>query len=155
MVIRDESLADMPARAASVWEAIQSNNVREAYRLIVVSDVSVVNTDFDSAFPVISHHHVDARESNSSSESTTRKRRPDPATCERIVNSDEPGNCLQGCSLLHLACHARNLLMIELLLQFGADVNWRDFHGRTPLHHCISSRENSIAKFLLRRYIYC
>ncbi|MCD7457349.1 ADP-ribosylation factor GTPase-activating protein agd4 [Datura stramonium] len=41
--------------------------------------------------------------------------------------------------------------MLELLLQFGADINRRDFHGRTPLQHCIGNGRNHLAKFLLRR----
>ncbi|XP_050918398.1 ADP-ribosylation factor GTPase-activating protein AGD2 [Lathyrus oleraceus] len=56
----------------------------------------------------------------------------------------------RGWSLLHLACHSGITLMVELLLQFGADINMHDYHGRTPLHRCISSGKNSLAKFLLR-----
>lgn len=75
----------------------------------------------------------------------------DPANCQQMKDPREPANCLQGCSLLHLACHQGNPVMLELLLQFGADINMQDFHGRTPLHHCISMGNNSLAKFLLKR----
>ncbi|KFK40755.1 hypothetical protein AALP_AA2G036600 [Arabis alpina] len=34
---------------------------------------------------------------------------------------------------------------------FDADINMRDYHGRTPLHHCIASGNNAFAKVLLRR----
>ncbi|XP_020525000.1 ADP-ribosylation factor GTPase-activating protein AGD2 isoform X3 [Amborella trichopoda] len=95
------------------------------------------------------HHVTDQRELDGTN---LRERKPvDPASCERLVNSGEISNCLQGCSLLHLACHVGDRTMLELLLQFGADVNARDFHGRTPLHHCILSRNNPFAKILARR----
>ncbi|KAJ4869438.1 ADP-ribosylation factor GTPase-activating protein AGD4 [Raphanus sativus] len=38
-----------------------------------------------------------------------------------------------------------------LVTSFGADPNMRDYHGRTPLHHCISSGNHKFAKILLRR----
>lgn len=72
-------------------------------------------------------------------------------TCERIESSSDPGNCLEGCSLLHLACHGGNLVMVELLMQLGADINKCDLQGRTPLQHCILKGNNEMAKFLLRR----
>ncbi|XP_016665743.1 ADP-ribosylation factor GTPase-activating protein AGD2 isoform X4 [Gossypium hirsutum] len=75
----------------------------------------------------------------------------DPSACQRIKNSNDPGSCLQGCSLLHLACQRSNPVMVELLLQFSADINMRDYHGRTPLHHCIAIGKNPLAKHLLKR----
>ncbi|XP_024031751.1 ADP-ribosylation factor GTPase-activating protein AGD4 isoform X2 [Morus notabilis] len=150
LVIRDESVTERPACSTSIWEAVKSNNLQEVYRLIVLSDMNIINTTFDNVFDVDLHHHVEAQESISGRSAIERKHF-DPESCDRIKNSNEPGNCLQGCSLLHLACHSGNLQMIELLLQFGTDINLRDFHGRTPLHHCISSAKNPLAKFLLRR----
>ncbi|XP_039041011.1 ADP-ribosylation factor GTPase-activating protein AGD2-like [Hibiscus syriacus] len=79
------------------------------------------------------------------------RERHDPSACQRIKDLNDPGNCLQGCSLLHLACQGGSIVMLELLLQFGADKNIPDFHGRTPLHHCIALGNNSLAKHLLRR----
>lgn len=75
----------------------------------------------------------------------------DPANCQVMKDPKEPANCLRGCSLLHLACHEGNPVMLELLLQFGADINKQDAHGRTPLHHCVVMGNNSLAKFLLKR----
>lgn len=130
------------SRTSALWEAVRANNLREAYRLIAVSDASILNTTFDEI------HSADL----SRLEEGLGKdgHRLDPATCPRLKGG-EPENCLRGCSLLHLACHVGNAVMIELLLQFGADVNMRDFHGRTPLHHCIARKDNELAKYLLRR----
>ncbi|GKE12151.1 ADP-ribosylation factor GTPase-activating protein AGD4-like protein isoform X1 [Tanacetum coccineum] len=42
-------------------------------------------------------------------------------------------------------------VMLELLLEFEADINTSDYHGRTPLCHCIFIRNNKLAKYMLRR----
>lgn len=105
------------------------------YRLIVTSTSNPINTKFEEA---VSH-------------AVTENHQHDPEACLRIKEASETESCFRGWSLLHLACHSGSTLMVELLLQFGADINMRDYHGRTPLHRCISSGKNSLAKFLLRR----
>ncbi|KAF5450000.1 hypothetical protein F2P56_030388 [Juglans regia] len=146
LVVRGVGASGIPSHASKIWQAVKSNNLQEVYRLIVTSEKSIIKTTFDDVDGVDICHHVDVQDSE-----TMQKRQYDPAVCERINHSNEPGNCLQGCSLLHLACNTGNPLMLELLLQFGADINMRDFHGRTPLHHCISSGNNQLARLLLRR----
>ncbi|KAF8390750.1 hypothetical protein HHK36_025277 [Tetracentron sinense] len=58
---------------------------------------------------------------------------------------------LDGCSLLHLACQTADIGMIELLLQYGANINAPDSIGQTPLHHCILRGRTVFAKLLLTR----
>lgn len=133
---------------SSIWEAVKSNNLRAVYQLLVTLDAAdIINTTYDEVDDVDLYHPVDTREDFQigSFHATERDMKYDPAACERIKN------CCQGCSLLHLACHGSNFMMVELLLQFGADVNMRDFHGRTPIHHCIAKGNNPLAKYLLRR----
>lgn len=60
--------------------------------------------------------------------------------------------CSDGCSLLHLACLTTDIGMVELLLQYGANINASDSRGRTPLHLCVVSGKSSIAKLLLTRW---
>ncbi|XP_044488907.1 ADP-ribosylation factor GTPase-activating protein AGD4-like isoform X2 [Mangifera indica] len=151
LVIKDRAASENESQARSIWEAVKAQNLREVYRLIVTSEVDIINTTFDVVVGVDLYHHVfDAQESKFDNEKA-KKKNYDPAICQRIIDANDPGMCLQGCSLLHLACHFDNPVMLELLIQFGADINLRDFHGRTALHHCISTRNNPFAKLLLRR----
>lgn len=150
LVIRDTS--DAKSRTTSIWEAVKTQNLQEVYHLIVTSDANIINTTFDDVVGVDSYHHVDNTQySEIDFHKVKKEENNGPAGCQRIKDSNDPGNCLQGGSLLHLACQCGNLVMLELLIQFGADINMRDFHGRTPLHHCISSKNYTFAKFLLRR----
>ncbi|KAL6189711.1 hypothetical protein ACLB2K_036114 [Fragaria x ananassa] len=147
MVIRDVAA---PVLAATIWEAVKTSNLQEVYRLIAISDMNIVDTTYDEVVGNELYHPVDARDPEMNFP-PIESNQHDPSACERIKTSTDQGNCLQGCSLLHLACHSGNAMMLELLLQFGANINRRDFHGRTPLHHCICSGKNSLAKFLLGR----
>jgi Arf-GAP/coiled-coil/ANK repeat/PH domain-containing protein len=133
-----------------IWEAVKADDIREVYRLLVTSPTSIINTVYDEVAGGDLLHQHDS-EKGSGSDGVVGKKQFDPASCRVIKDSKKPGKCLQGCSLLHLACHSRNAVMVELLLQHGADINKCDFHGRTPLHHCIFSGNNRLAKFLIRR----
>ncbi|KAK2435052.1 ADP-ribosylation factor GTPase-activating protein AGD4 [Trifolium repens] len=135
LVIQEEDTPENPSVSAKIWQAVQDINVREVYRLIVTSTSNPINTKYDDVVP-----HAD-----------TEGNQHDPEACLRIKETNERESCFRGWSILHLACHSDSTLMVELLLQFGADINMRDYHGRTPLHHCISSGKNPLAKFLLRR----
>ncbi|XVF03031.1 hypothetical protein REPUB_Repub04eG0225500 [Reevesia pubescens] len=151
LIIRDSMQPGVHPNSTNFWQAVKTDNLREVYRLIAISDTNIVNTTFDDVLSIELYHHViDAQYSSLDSHKEERKQY-DPSACQRIKDSDDPGNCLQGCSVLHLACQCGNPVMVELLLQFGADINMQDFHGRTPLHHCISMENNPLAKHLLRR----
>ncbi|XP_038697176.1 ADP-ribosylation factor GTPase-activating protein AGD4-like isoform X2 [Tripterygium wilfordii] len=150
LIIRETAISAIPSAGISIWQAVETNNLREVYRLIVTSDVNIISTTFNDVVGVALYHHsVGAQDSID--HCISEDKQYDPATCQRIKDSNDLGTCLQGCSLLHLACRSGNPVMVELLLQFRADVNLRDYHGRTPLHHCISCGKNSLAKLLLRR----
>ncbi|KAF3443063.1 hypothetical protein FNV43_RR16984 [Rhamnella rubrinervis] len=57
----------------------------------------------------------------------------------------------KGCSLLHLACQTADVGMVELLLQYGANINVADSKGQTPLHYCVMKGNHAVAKMLLMR----
>ncbi|XP_057456605.1 ADP-ribosylation factor GTPase-activating protein AGD4-like isoform X2 [Lotus japonicus] len=136
LIIREEDIDGNPSVSTRIWQAVQGINVREVYRLIVTSTSNIVNMKHGDVVC-----HADAEE----------HQQHDPEACLKITETNESMTCFRGWSLLHLACHSDSALMVELLLQFGADINMCDYHGRTPLHHCITTGKNPLAKFLLRR----
>lgn len=151
LVIKDKTASQNQSQATSIWEAVKAQNLQEVYRLIVTSEVDIMNTTYDDVVGLDLYHHVDDAQESEFDGQKAKRKNYDPAVCQRITDANDPGICLQGCSLLHLACHFGNPVMLELLIQFGANINLRDFHGRTALHHCISTRNNPFAKLLLRR----
>lgn len=58
----------------------------------------------------------------------------------------------RGNTPIHWACAGGHLDAIEVLLEYGADVNAQNKHGRTPLHCLISERYDRIALWLVQ---YC
>lgn len=122
-----------------ILEAIRTNDVRVAYRILATAEVNA-NMTYDALSKDV--HHV---------QPVTDKMSLDPVSCEIIRDSGKPEGCLQGCSLLHFACQYGHTVMVELLLLFGADINTQDFHGRTPLHHCVQKKNDDLTKHLLKR----
>lgn len=143
-VVNKEAFAPYSNRATLIWEAVRSNKVKDVYRIIVVSDVNIINTIYDEVEGATMYHEIHENDSKLGLQDSQKKHQ-NPAACQGIKL------CLQGCSLLHLACNGETPVMLELLLQFGSDINRRDFHGRTPLQHCIGNGRHHLAKFLLRR----
>lgn len=144
LFINKEAFAYNTNDVTSIWEAVKENNLKEVYRIIVVSDVNIVNATYDEVVGATLYHDITEHEPQRGFQYSEMKKY-DPAACENIKL------CLQGCSLLHLACQTDNPTIVELLLQFGADINKRDLHGRTALQLCVSMGNNQLAKFLLRR----
>ncbi|XP_073143284.1 ADP-ribosylation factor GTPase-activating protein AGD3 isoform X1 [Henckelia pumila] len=71
-----------------------------------------------------------------------------------IASTGGSNNCMEdvdGWYLLHLACETADIGMIELLLQYGANINAVDSRGQTPLHRCIIRGKSSLVKLLLTR----
>ncbi|XP_051121411.1 ADP-ribosylation factor GTPase-activating protein AGD2-like isoform X2 [Andrographis paniculata] len=139
--LRDESIS-------TIWKAVRSNNLQEVYRIVVTSDANLVNSTYDG---ISNCSLCDIERESQQNVNDDQEEKLDQTSCETGRSSCDPGKCLRGCSLLHLACQKGDMVMLELLLQLGADINKRDFHGRTPLQHCILKENNEIAKFLLRR----
>jgi len=58
----------------------------------------------------------------------------------------------RGNTPIHWACAGGHLDAIELLLEYGGDINSQNKHGRTPLHCLVSERYDKIVLWLVQ---YC
>ncbi|OMO52361.1 Arf GTPase activating protein [Corchorus olitorius] len=118
--------------AEEVWESVRANDLKAVYRHIVCSgaDVNAI------------HGQASYRDSL---DETSRYFN------SLHVTEDQTDEFSDGCSLLHLACLTTDIDMVELLLQYGANINASDSKGRGPLHLCVFSRKPAIAKLLLAR----
>ncbi|XP_015071113.1 ADP-ribosylation factor GTPase-activating protein AGD3-like isoform X1 [Solanum pennellii] len=117
--------------AEQLWEGVRANDKKAVYRLIVVyqADVNAV-------------HGEEASPGSDSSSSFN----PQSESEEHCIDE-----FLDGCSLLHLACQTADIGMVELLLQYGANINACDSRGQTPLHHSVMRGRTATSKLLLAR----
>ncbi|KAI3694097.1 hypothetical protein L1987_77057 [Smallanthus sonchifolius] len=145
LISQEETTSNTPSYATRIWKATESNSIQEVYCLIATSNTNIINTTYDEVAGADLFHNVHEHDSTKGSEKTN------PLACKNMKGSNKPESCLQGCTLLHLACDIGYEVMVELLLQFGADINRPDYHGRTPLHHCIFYGNNKLAKYMIRR----
>ncbi|KAH9329287.1 hypothetical protein KI387_001395 [Taxus chinensis] len=152
-----------PSVARQMWEAVRANNKQMAYRLIVNSNADV-NATYEQArandSSIFSKATIMIREhttmKNISTSGSGRIQLSDSPTTSgsSITDSDDLSEAeegLQQCTLLHLACCSGDLGMLELLLQYGANLNVPDYYGRTALHFCISRKKYLSAKLLITR----
>ncbi|KAM3359538.1 hypothetical protein P3S68_019249 [Capsicum galapagoense] len=116
--------------AQQLWEGVRKNDKKTVYCLIVVyqADVNAVYGQTSLGSDCSSSLY--------------------PQNGSEDRSSDE---FLDGYSLLHLACQTADISMVELLLQYGANINACDARGQNPLHHSFSRGRTEIAKLLLSR----
>lgn len=145
-------------------ESIRANNKRAVYRLIVCSgaDVNAVHQESSTSFLINKLKNSNENSSANNSDSVGAEsvdRGPESAgrgaasSLSTVTKGkDSSGeDSLNGSSLLHLACQFADIGMVELLLQYGADMNAVDLRGQTPLHHCITRQKADMAKLLIMR----
>ncbi|KAJ6761025.1 ADP-RIBOSYLATION FACTOR GTPASE-ACTIVATING PROTEIN AGD1 [Salix purpurea] len=120
--------------AQQMWESILANDKKGVYRHIVCSGTDVNAIHGQASF---SDFLNKLSASNLKSLNTSE---------DQLIKEIS-----DGCPLLHLACLTADNGMVELLLQYGANINASDSKGHTALHYCIISKIYPIAKLLLRR----
>lgn len=158
---------DPTSVACRIWDAVQARNTQLVYRLLVCHDADV-NTIYEQAMEGSTLTLPDP---------SSVKHTPNYATQVQEFRSHEGTNFhvdgalqlpmngnslgssasasddfdLRGSTLLYLACHNGDIGMVELLLQYGAQVNVVNGWGKTPLQQCIASGQSACAKLLLAR----
>ncbi|KAJ8759127.1 hypothetical protein K2173_004134 [Erythroxylum novogranatense] len=126
-----------------MWEGVRANDKKTIYRLITGHDADV-NVVYEQAcctsltvarvMLLQEQAGVDHCSSFSAGNSLDRS---STSSLNLVGESEGPTvDGLEGCSLLHLACETTDIGMLELLLQYGANINAADSRGQTPLH-CI------------------
>ncbi|KAF7840229.1 ADP-ribosylation factor GTPase-activating protein AGD1-like isoform X1 [Senna tora] len=121
-----------------VWESICANDKRAVYRHIVKSDVDLNTISEEATLG-------DSNAPSSSNIDSSTKTEIQPITEDRQDTSTSTS------TVLHQACLTADASMVELLLQYGADINAPDSKGQTPLHYCILKGKSAAAKLLITR----
>ncbi|KAG5228016.1 ADP-ribosylation factor GTPase-activating protein [Salix suchowensis] len=145
--------------AQQIWEAVRANDKKAVYRLIVnhEADVSAVYEQASCSSSLTlaktmllqelaNTDHCSSYSTGNSLDRSSTSSLNFPGTTEGQTLED-----LDGRTLLHLACETADVGMLELLLQYGANINSTDSGGQTPLHRCILRGRAAFAKMLLAR----
>lgn len=128
-----------------IWEGVRSNDKKAVYRYIVSFEADV-NAVYEAGSSWTLAKVMQLPDQTNMAQNVSEN-----TSDESGKNEDLSTDGLDGCSLLHLACETADIGMLELLLQYGADLHVRDLRGYTPLHRCILKGKVSSAKLLLSR----
>ncbi|THU59712.1 hypothetical protein C4D60_Mb07t04930 [Musa balbisiana] len=156
--------ADQLSKAQQMWDSVCANDTKAVYHHIVAleadvnityrqasinSSLTLENTILLADQTSVAHGHRSSCLLGKSLQMSSTMSCISSSGTSDIRN--EVDECLEGFTLLHLACLTSDIDMVELLLQYGANVNSTDFKGRTPLHHCILRGRQLFSKLLLTR----
>ncbi|KAK6930745.1 Ankyrin repeat [Dillenia turbinata] len=143
--------------AQQIWEGVRTNDKKAVYRCIVNYEA-----DINCIYEPSSGNSLTLAKMMLLQEQPSIDNRTTCFIGDSLDKSSASSNSagtsggqtledLDGCSLLHLACETADIGMLELLLQYGANINSSDLRGQTPLHRCIHSGKPVLAKLLLSR----
>ncbi|KAF8020915.1 hypothetical protein BT93_G1355 [Corymbia citriodora subsp. variegata] len=139
--------------APEIWDAVCANDKKAVYRYIVTSETDI-NTVFQQASSSSSLTLAKVmllQEQTSHNQSCSSERSSTSSVNLGSAGDSQRMDYFEGCTLLHLACETADIGMLELLLQYGANVNAVDSGGNMPLHRCILRGRAANAKMLLAR----
>ena len=143
-----------------IWEAVRANDKKAVYRYIVNCDADVnVVYEQTSCNSSLTLAKVMLLQEQTNLDHSSRCLTGDSfdkssVTSSNAASTSEGGQTTEdfdGWSLLHLACETADIGMLELLLQYGANINACDSRGQMPLHRCILRGKATLAKLLLSR----
>ncbi|XP_044501810.1 ADP-ribosylation factor GTPase-activating protein AGD1-like isoform X2 [Mangifera indica] len=155
-VHRSKETEHLLSVAQEVWESVRDNDKKAVYRQIICSKVNVNAIHGQASYQplslVKSMQQENLENSKRKSDSFSEESFEDTLRYLDSLSEHEDEQIegySDGCSLLHLACLTADIGMVELLLQYGANINALDSRGRTPLHHSAISGKTAVAKLLL------
>ncbi|PON91794.1 Arf GTPase activating protein [Trema orientale] len=145
--------------AQQIWEGVHANDKKAVYRHIVNSEPEVnaiykqasYGSSLTLAKVMLLHEQPSLEHSTSCSTGDSLNRSSTSSLNLGCTSEGQTMQDLDGCTLLHLACETGDLGMLELLVQYGANVNATDLRGQTPLHRCILRGRTTFTKWLLTR----
>ncbi|PIN10620.1 Myotrophin [Handroanthus impetiginosus] len=147
--------------AQQLWDAVRANDKKAVYGLIVNSetDINAIygqgngNSSLTLAKVMLLQEQT-ASDPYSGCLEVEMSHKTYPGSLNPASTSEGNNSSIEdldGCSLLHLACETADIGMIELLLQYGANINATDSRAQMPLHRCIIKGKTAFAKLLLMR----
>lgn len=154
LFVRRPRDCDFPQSVAQqMWDAVCGNDKKAVYRLIVngEGDVNSVYDQSSSSSSLTLSRVILIPERTKREDVLLRLRNELLDRTSSGSSSNIPPEETRGCSLLHCACEKADIGMVELLLQYGANVNATDSSGQTPLHYCIIRGKATLARLLLTR----
>ena len=144
--VRKKDNHDLLSVAAQVWGSVRANDKKAVYCHIVSSeaDVNAINGQalFSTSRSLAKTMVLEVQESVESDlecvagDSSSDKPSSSNLTSPQRSEDQCTGHISEDYSLLLLACQTSDISMVELLLQYGANINASDSKGRTPLHYC-------------------
>ncbi|KAM1418161.1 hypothetical protein ACFXTO_021869 [Malus domestica] len=145
--------------AQQIWEGVRANDKKAVYRHIVNSepDLNAVyeqascNSSLTLAKVMLMHEQTSHDQGSSCLAGDSLDKSSHSSSTLSGTSEGQQVEDLDGCTLLHLACETADIGMLELLLQYGVNINVNDSRGHTPLDRCILRGKNTFAKLLLTR----
>ncbi|KAB2599190.1 ADP-ribosylation factor GTPase-activating protein AGD3-like [Pyrus ussuriensis x Pyrus communis] len=145
--------------AQQIWEGVRANDKKAVYRHIVNSepDLNAVyeqaacNSSLTLAKVMLMHEQTSHDQSSSCLAGDSLDKSSPSSSNLSGTSEGQQVEDLDGCTLLHLACETADIGMLELLLQYGVNINVTDSRGQTPLDRCILRGKSTFAKLLLTR----
>ncbi|KAL9680668.1 hypothetical protein QQ045_018553 [Rhodiola kirilowii] len=151
---------ESPRDALQAWDAVRVNDKKGLYRYIVTSGADVNSIYGHELFSSLSEakaallHEQNTTHLRSSSGMSMCSNESGASISNltgRVSNAGQTAEELDRCCLLHLACEAADIGMLELLLQYGANINISDSKGHTPLHYAVLRGQSTLMKLLIAR----